>query len=88
MELLDQLPNARTEAKSVPAFYRKKAERTLMSLAEEIGEDKRIIDLIHPAIVSVAAGVCGSRVMRNKERCCSEDVCHDSVQKSNVLIAP
>ena len=84
--LLDQLPSARTEAKSAPAFCRKKAERGRISLAEEVGDERRMTDLIHPAIVSVAAGVCGSRVIRNKERCWAEVVRHGVVRESKVCM--
>ena len=54
--LLDQLPKAKMDGRSAPAFFKRKAERILMSLAEESGEDSLITDLVHLAMISVAAG--------------------------------
>ena len=79
MVLLDQLPSAIIASKSVPAFCRRKAESTLMSLAVESGEDTLIIDFIQPAIVSGAAGECGSLVIRNMVRFWSSERLQDSV---------
>lgn len=55
--LLDQFPKARIVDKSPPAFCKKNADKERISLAVDVDDDFFITILIHPAIVSVAAGV-------------------------------
>ncbi len=66
-------------AMSAPEFCKRKAEVTLMSLAVDDGEDCSIIDLIHPAMVQVAAGVWGPVVIRKMQLFWSSEIRQDSV---------
>src|SRR4051812_40323355 len=53
---------------------------------EHTGDERQMMDLIHPAIMSVAAGVYGSHVIRNKKCCWAEVICHGLVRESKVCM--
>ena len=83
--MLDQLPNAKTVARSAPEFWAKDADVDRTSLAVSWWDDHFITSLIQLATVSTDAGVKGCLVIRKIDRFLSLEVLRWEVQLMRVL---